>query len=172
MTAQLSRVRLEAAIGALKFLAEKPRPIYGESLYNTAHLYQIAAELERMLDAPAPVAVPDEKWVNPDIGYADENGFAEGWNESRQYAIAKGVIPPVVKGISEHCRGWNAFGAAMRKAELLKEATVPDGWKLVPVEPTEGMLRAAWKQHAIHHPSCYRTMVLEAPTPEEHNANA
>ncbi|MFC2935975.1 hypothetical protein ACFH1L_01720 [Klebsiella michiganensis] len=32
---------------------------------------------------PAPVAVPDEKWVNPDIGYADENGFAEGWNACR-----------------------------------------------------------------------------------------
>lgn len=56
------------------------------------------------------------EWVNPDIGYADEAGFAEGWNESRQYAITKGVIPPVVKGISAHCRGWNAFSAVMLKA--------------------------------------------------------
>ncbi|EAS1562122.1 hypothetical protein FEB19_24100 [Salmonella enterica] len=31
---------------------------------------------------PAPV-VPPEKWVNPDINYAEENGFAEGWNACR-----------------------------------------------------------------------------------------
>lgn len=48
---------------------------------------------------PAPVAVPDEKWVNPDIGYADENGFAEGWNACR---------------------------AAMLKAEPVTAATVPE----------------------------------------------
>ncbi|WP_418458098.1 hypothetical protein ACNSOB_06700 [Citrobacter braakii] len=38
---------------------------------------------------PAPV-VPDEKWVNPDIGYADENGFAEGWNACRAAMIQSG----------------------------------------------------------------------------------
>ncbi|WP_313129462.1 hypothetical protein [Pseudescherichia vulneris] len=37
---------------------------------------------------PAPV-VPPEKWVNPDIHYADENGFAEGWNACRA-AMLKG----------------------------------------------------------------------------------
>ncbi|ENE0981914.1 hypothetical protein ABM102_003483 [Salmonella enterica] len=31
---------------------------------------------------PVPV-VPPEKWVNPDINYAEENGFAEGWNACR-----------------------------------------------------------------------------------------
>ena len=77
---------------------------------------------------PAPVAVPDEKWVNPDIGYADENGFAEGWNESRQHAINNGKVPPVVKGISAYCRGWNAFRAAMLNTGPVTAATVPDGW--------------------------------------------
>ncbi|EHJ4216106.1 Eaa protein [Salmonella enterica] len=33
-------------------------------------------------EQPAPV-VPPEKWVNPDINYAEENGFAEGWNACR-----------------------------------------------------------------------------------------
>lgn len=37
---------------------------------------------------PAPV-VPPEKWVNPDINYAEENGFAEGWNACRA-AMLKG----------------------------------------------------------------------------------
>ncbi|WP_313276554.1 DUF551 domain-containing protein [Kosakonia cowanii] len=61
-------------------------------------------------------ALPDEKWVNPDISFADENGFAEGWNESRQHAVNNGKVPPVVKGISAYCRGWNAFREAMLKA--------------------------------------------------------
>ena len=33
---------------ALRYLAEKPRPIGGESSFNTAHLYQLAREIERM----------------------------------------------------------------------------------------------------------------------------
>lgn len=94
---------------------------------------------------PAQVAVPDEKWVNPDIGYVDENGFAEGWNESRQHAVNNGKVPPVVKGISAYCRGWNAFRAAMLKAGPVTASTVPDGWKLVPVEPTEEMCKAGYE---------------------------
>ncbi|QZE12045.1 hypothetical protein [Klebsiella phage vB_KpnP_ZX1] len=51
---------------ALRYLAENPRPIGGESSFNTAHLYQLAREIELMAEAPlyrhaqpAPV-VPDE----------------------------------------------------------------------------------------------------------------
>lgn len=54
---------------ALRYLAENPRPIGGESSFNTAHLYQLAREIELMAEAPlyrhaqpAPVVpvVPDE----------------------------------------------------------------------------------------------------------------
>ncbi|EOD6527539.1 DUF551 domain-containing protein [Klebsiella pneumoniae] len=50
---------------ALRYLAESPRPIGGESSFNTAHLYQLAREIELMSEAPLyrhaqqPV-VPDE----------------------------------------------------------------------------------------------------------------
>ncbi|MDF6269991.1 hypothetical protein NLO40_08710 [Escherichia coli] len=37
---------------ALRFLAEKPRPIYGNSPYNTEHLYQLAREIEAMTRRP------------------------------------------------------------------------------------------------------------------------
>lgn len=37
---------------ALRYLAENPRPIGGESSFNTAHLYQLARELELMAEAP------------------------------------------------------------------------------------------------------------------------
>ncbi|HBQ2671399.1 TPA: hypothetical protein L7T61_002076 [Klebsiella pneumoniae] len=50
---------------ALRYLAENPRPIGGESSFNTAHLYQLAREIELMAEAtlyrhaqPAPV-VPE-----------------------------------------------------------------------------------------------------------------
>ena len=37
---------------ALRYLAENPRPIGGESSFNTAHLYQLAREIELMAEAP------------------------------------------------------------------------------------------------------------------------
>lgn len=44
-------------------------------------------------------------------------------------------------------------------------ASVPDGWKLVPIEATPDMLDASWKLHGICHPSAYRTMIAAAPKP-------
>lgn len=37
---------------ALRYLAENERPIGGESSFNTAHLYQLAREIELMAEAP------------------------------------------------------------------------------------------------------------------------
>ena len=37
---------------ALRYLAENPRPRGGESSFNTAHLYQLAREIELMAEAP------------------------------------------------------------------------------------------------------------------------
>lgn len=42
---------------------------------------------------------------------------------------------------------------------------IPDGWALVPKEPTSEMLNAAWISHGIYHPSSYRTMLAAAPQP-------
>ncbi|HFK4479517.1 TPA: DUF3850 domain-containing protein [Citrobacter sedlakii] len=40
---------------------------------------------------------------------------------------------------------------------------IPDGWVLVPKEPTPDMLNAAWVSHGIFHASAYRTMLAAAP---------
>jgi len=42
---------------------------------------------------------------------------------------------------------------------------VPDGWALVPIEPTAEMLDASWTHHGIHSPSAWRTMIAAAPKP-------
>lgn len=40
---------------------------------------------------------------------------------------------------------------------------LPDDWKLVPVEPTEEMLRAAYREAAVYSPTAYRAMLAAAP---------
>lgn len=42
----------KTAVEALRYLAEKPRPSYGNSTFNTEHLYMIAREVERMTSDP------------------------------------------------------------------------------------------------------------------------
>lgn len=43
-------IAVENAINALRFLSENDRPIYGNSQYNTEHLYDIAHQLRRTLN--------------------------------------------------------------------------------------------------------------------------
>ncbi|HGM5054067.1 TPA: hypothetical protein ACKP2K_001533 [Serratia marcescens] len=40
---------------------------------------------------------------------------------------------------------------------------LPDGWKLVPVEPTEGMLAAAYRNGEAYSAKAYRAMLAAAP---------
>ncbi|EBP0973188.1 hypothetical protein LB58_21255 [Salmonella enterica] len=45
----------------------------------------------------------------------------------------------------------------------VKTPAAEDGWLMVPIEPTQEMLNAAWVSHGIYHPSAYRTMLAAAP---------
>ncbi|HGD3605916.1 hypothetical protein RF104_18295 [Klebsiella aerogenes] len=106
---------------ALRYLAENPRPIGGESSFNTAHLYQLAREIELMAEGtlyrhaqPAPVA-PEEM---PCGGAADD--YHDGYQD-----------------------GWNACRAAMLQAEPVTTANklgnspaIPDGYVMVPMRLT------------------------------------
>lgn len=68
-------------------------------------------EAYRRTAPPAPVAVPDE--IEPTSGSSDFEDY--------------------------YCDGWNACRAAMLKAGPVTAVAVPEGWKLVPVEPTDAM---------------------------------
>lgn len=93
---------------------------------------------------PAPVAVPDE--MTPKQASRTYGGEVCGYLD-----------------------GWNACRAAMLKAGPVTAARVPDGWKLVPVEPTKDMLRAGqsvvgfWL-NTVH---CYSKMIAAAPAAPE-----
>lgn len=122
---------------ALRYLAEHPRPIGGESRYNTAHLYQLAREIELTAAHPAPsipAAVPDERdafevWALTQVHTTKE--FLAGirttggyWDETGTGAEANRLW-----------RIWCSIRAAMLQSE-------PEGWipvsermpdKLIPV---------------------------------------
>lgn len=62
-----------------------------------------------------------------------------------------------VNRVEDACR------AAMLAQPVSSGCTLPDGWKLVPVEPTEEMLRAAYREAAVYSPTAYRAMLAAAP---------
>lgn len=83
---------------ALRYLAENPRPIGGESSFNTAHLYQLAREIELMAEGtlyrhaqPAPVAQP-VMFIDGDISSEDADKLAKvirEFNEEDERPLAK-----------------------------------------------------------------------------------
>ena len=89
---------------------------------------------------PAPVSVPDAMEMDDDFDSAFEYGQAVGWNAYRAAML-------------------QSFG----NSEQLNSPVIPDGWVLVPKEPTPDMLNAAWVSHGIYHASAYRTMLAAAP---------
>jgi len=97
---------------------------------------------------PAPVAVPDELTRE----------------EYKRRFMEEDNFDDTYRG------GWNAFRSAMLKAGHVTAATVPDGWKLVPVEPTEAMLDAAYSHPASTEDRMrkqYASMLAAAPAAPE-----
>lgn len=88
---------------------------------------------------PAPVAVPDEEafwlWL--------KNKMPTTFRWARELEDTQDNEELIIKGKSsalDMLSAWNACRAAM--PEPVTAATVPDGWKLVPVEPTQEMIDA------------------------------
>ncbi|MCK7031722.1 hypothetical protein [Enterobacter kobei] len=93
---------------------------------------------------PAPVSVPDA-YVRDERGRMMLNGRQE---------------PRIGYGA-----GWNGYRAAMLQGAAGNSPVIPDGWKLVPIDPTKDMLRAGqsvvgfWL-NTVH---CYSKMLAAAP---------
>ena len=111
----------------------------------------------------APVAVP-ECFRNAVSALESlyRNGQKQCWHEryTTDMAYASGVL--------------NACCAAMLKAGPVTAATVPDGWKLVPFEPTEAMLDAAYSHPASTEDRMrkqYVSMLAAAPQPQKAQQN-
>lgn len=209
---------------ALRYLAEKPRPRGGESSFNTAHLYQLAREIELMAEAPLyrhaqqPV-VPEEMTkslasIAKEYQTTPQNALfiVVGWNACRAAMLQElqksagvsnkcrsnekvqdlqvGNSPVIPDGSVAMLRRWLAFGRGMQNAgsqlphNLIAETEsmlaaaptgipmIPDGYVMVPKEPTAEMqsagasairiettaLNKLWTGNAV-----FRAMLAAAP---------
>ncbi len=120
--------------------------------YGKSHIaHRMATELLAAMDSE-PVA-----WLhsNNDIGIPapvvpEEKPMP---NPLSMYAV------DAVAAIAE-AKGWNACRAAMLQAG--NSPVIPDGYVMVPKEPTEDMLQASYREAAVYSPTAYRAMLAVA----------
>ena len=87
---------------------------------------------------PAPVSVPAAMEMDDDFDSAFEHGKAVGWNAYRAAML-------------------QSFG----NSEQLNSPVIPDGWVMVPEDPTHEMLEAGDEQFGTY--DVYRRMIEAAP---------
>lgn len=146
---------------ALRYLAEKPRPIGGESSFNTAHLYQLAREIEFMAEAPL------YRHAQQPVVDADDNfysWFGREWQENYQHNQYTTAAKQMLGVMAESA--WKAgHRAAMLQAAPVctcpsgdgslrwpcpvhpgNSPVIPEGYVMVPKEPTAQMYDAGDRQ--------------------------
>lgn len=122
---------------ALRYLAENERPIGGESSFNTAHLYQLAREIELMAEAPlyrhaqpAPIVLKDHQ-------------IRELVNQLRDIAIKYHAAGQLREQIARAVRSSMLQAEPVTTVNKLGNSPViPDGYVMVPKEPTAEMQSA------------------------------
>ncbi|WP_233405835.1 hypothetical protein [Enterobacter roggenkampii] len=144
------------ALASLEAEASGRNPVlaYADSYRNMANhgvesipVWSVITDLERNIAPlftahPATVSVPAAMEMDDDFDSAFEHGKAVGWNAYRAAML-------------------QSFG----NSEQLNSPVIPDGWKLVPIDPTKDMLRAGqsvvgfWL-NTVH---CYSKMLAAAP---------
>ncbi|PRW43704.1 putative eaa protein [Enterobacter roggenkampii] len=139
---------------------------------------------------PAPVSVPAAMEMDDDFDSAFEHGKAVGWNACRA-AMLQGA-----ENAESRCtiKTAPALDSLTKNAESRcgNSPVIPDGWVMVPVEPTENMIvegfesepdesfsdPAVWEeyqamsgcQQAAHRAKlCWAAMIAAAPKPGDSN---
>ncbi|ADF60872.1 Uncharacterised protein [Enterobacter cloacae] len=104
---------------------------------------------------PAPVSVPDAMEMDDDFDSAFEHGKAVGWNACRA-AILQGA-----DGNSPAHSGCRPAQNCISPAQCGNSPAIPDGWVMVPEEPTHEMLEAGDEQFGTY--DVYRRMIAASP---------
>jgi hypothetical protein len=141
---------------------------------------------------PAPVSVPAAMEIDDDFDSAFEHGKAVGWNSCRA-AMLHGAEPVtttykspddficMLTGRAKYLREKGEIkspellerAAAALQEESVNTPPIPNGWKLVPIDPTKDMLRAGqsvvgfWL-NTVH---CYSKMLAAAPAAPQQEAD-
>lgn len=160
---------------------------HGLSNHVIEYIKQIGEELEELRSTqdtapPAPVSVPDA--MDGQGGVCCEVSYADGWNSCRA-AMLQGA-EPVAKAykLRDAVEKIRNSGIAIDAEKILEERDVlnspviPDGWVMVPVEPTEGMIAAAMSSDdvlfdteddtmfRVQHAVIWQAMLAAAPQQE------
>ncbi len=108
---------------------------------------------------PAPVSVPAAMEMDDDFDSAFEHGKAVGWNAYRA-AMLQGA-----ENVESRCtiQTVPALDSSPKIAEsrCSNSPVIPDGWVMVPEEPTHEMLEAGDEQFGTY--DVYRRMIEAAP---------
>ncbi|EBG5297090.1 hypothetical protein HAX88_001346 [Salmonella enterica] len=88
-----------------------------------------------------------------------ENQIRELVNELRDIAIEYHGTQQLRERIARTVR------AAIIQAG--NSPVIPEGYALVPIEATEEMLQASYRESSVYSPSAYRAMIAAAPQQEE-----
>ena len=150
---------------------------------------------------PAPVSVPAAMEIDDDFDSAFEHGKAVGWNAYRaamlqSFGNSEQLNSPVIPDGWESCKHLLPIGELIHRLEeqtgekwIYAKDAIPDGYVMVPVEPTEKMViegfesepdeffskSEVWEayqemsgcQQAAHRAKlCWSAMLAAAPKPE------
>lgn len=97
-------------------------------------------------------------------------GWSDGWKESDwQDKCLADFHHHISKGDPRDVAAYCAFmwHHEWPTRAALAVHRVPEGCKLVPVEPTKQMLEASYREASVYSPTAYRAMLAAAPTPPE-----
>lgn len=101
----------ETAVEALRYLAEKPRPSYGNSPFNTEHLYMIASEIKRMADQ----SLYSQEYVSALLARIEELEKKEQGRERQSVIDGLAGAGEEWSDIEEYMVKWDAAHADMKE---------------------------------------------------------
>ncbi|HFK5730311.1 MULTISPECIES: hypothetical protein [Enterobacter] len=179
---KLAMASLEAEAVAFRSKLKPPSAIGSENWGYTDHRLPDAFELEscvieRLYTAPpAPVSVPEMKPVDLDEGFDEWYSEGESGADSVAPEWFSEAMKPVFLGTWRACRAAMLQGAdgnspahsgcrpaqnCISPAQCGNSPAIPDGWVMVPEEPTHEMLEAGDEQFGTY--DVYRRMIAASP---------
>lgn len=142
------------------------------STQNSSGMFEIGEDticalMYLLADTPELVYVPDVAYSDdcPDLYPSQPDEWAEGWNSCRAAMLQGGNHTEQHLEMVDHSDDAN-------KMVVGNSPVIPNGWKLVPIDPTKDMLRAGqsvvgfWL-NTVH---CYSKMLAAAPAAPQQEA--
>nr|WP_242458555.1 hypothetical protein [Citrobacter freundii] len=178
------RAEHDANIAAFKAMLPKPDiEMLSSALRNAPLAPSDSQGRPRSPIVPEVMADPDESQYGGtyDEDYQAECAYVEGWNACRAAMLQVAEQQNRQQNIPENIQTLHDGLAAIRNSGIaidaekiqaerddLNSPVTPDGWQLVPKEPTAAMNKAGWdamNEHDAINPT-YRAMLAAAPQQE------